>query len=122
MLYLVRMNLVDSARPSTADDGVNFIEEYILPTLDLCKKLQEQKRIVAGGPVSGAVALVLLVSAESPRELDDLLTSLPVWSRMQTEVTPLTTFDARAQSLRPRLDQLKGQARVTRMPARGGSR
>jgi muconolactone delta-isomerase len=75
---------------------------------ELCKKLQAEKKILAGGPMSGAIALVLIVNAESAQELDDLITSLPVWSRMETEVTPLTTFDGRALALQPRLEQLKG--------------
>ena len=59
--------------------------------------------------MSGAVALVLIVNVESVQELDDLLTGLPVWPRMETEVTPLTTFEGRARSLRPRLDRLKAE-------------
>jgi len=111
MQYLIRMSLAASSRPATPQEGADLIERFILPTLELCKKLEEQKKIVAGGPVSGAIALVLLVNADSAQELDDLLTSLPLWSRMETEVLPLSTFDVRAQALRPRLDQLKGQAR-----------
>ena len=60
--------------------------------------------------MSGTISIVLLVNAESAQELDDLLTVLPIWSRMETEVIPLSTFDVRAQSLRPRLEQLKAAA------------
>jgi hypothetical protein len=45
------------------------------------------------------VNLVLIVNAEPARELD-LITSLPVWPRMETAVVPLTTFEGRAESLR----------------------
>lgn len=113
MQYLVQLRLSSSARPMTPEDGVAFIEQFIFPTLELCKKLQEENKIAAGGPVSGAVALALIVNAESPQELDDLITSLPVWPRMETEVTPLTTFDARRQSLDARLEALKAQTRET---------
>jgi Muconolactone delta-isomerase len=61
--------------------------------------------------MSGAIGLVLIVNAESARELDDLVTSLPVWSRMETDVTPLTTFEGRAETLRPRLERWKAQTR-----------
>ena len=71
---------------------------------------------------TGTVALALIVNAESARELDDLITSLPVWSRMETEVTPLTSFDGRMQSLLPRLESLKAQAREIGMSAPGGGR
>ena len=111
MQYLVQMKLVPQGRPTTPDEGTAFIEQYIFPTLELCKKLQDEKKILAGGPTSGAVGLVLIVNAESARELDDLITSLPVWPRMETAVVPLTTFEGRAESLRPRLERQKEQLR-----------
>jgi muconolactone delta-isomerase len=111
MQYLVQMRLATSGRPTTTADGVDFIEKFIFPTLEMCKKLQEEKKILAGGPVSGAVMLALIVSAESVQELDELITSLPVWSRMETEVSPLTSFEGRKLTLRPRLEQLKAQVR-----------
>lgn len=111
MQYLVQMKLVAQGRPTTTEEGAVFIEQYIFPTLDLCTKLQDTKKILAGGPMSGAIGLVLIVNAESARELDDLITSLPVWPRMETDVTPLTTFEGRAQTLRPRLERLRAQTR-----------
>ncbi len=107
MNYLVQLKL--ASRPDTPQEGIVFIERFILPTLELCKRLEEEKRVVAGGPQSGAIALALIVSAESAGELDDLITSLPVWPRMETTVTPLSTFDVRMQAVRARLEQLKTQ-------------
>ncbi len=118
MQYLVQMKLVPQARPVTSEEGRAFIEQYIFPTLERCKQLQDDKKILAGGPMSGAIGLVLIVNADSARELDDLITSLPVWSRMESEVTPLTTFEGRAESLRPRLEQLKAETpRASERPA-----
>lgn len=108
--YLVQLKL--SSRPATPREGTVFIEQFILPTLELCKKLEAEKRIVAGGPLSGAIALALIVSAESAEQLDDLITSLPVWPRMETTVTPLSTFDVRMQAVRARLEQLKTQGGI----------
>jgi hypothetical protein len=122
MQYLVQLRLSGSARPTTQEDGIAFIEQYIFPTLELCKRRQEEKKILAGGALSGTVALALIVNAESARELDDLITSLPVWPRMETEVTPLTSFDVRMQALLPRLDALKAQAREGGKSAPGGGR
>jgi muconolactone delta-isomerase len=107
------MRLAASGRPATPAEGAVFIEQVILPTLELCTKLQDEKKIVAGGPVSGAVALALIVTAESARDLDDLITSLPVWPRMETDVTPLTSFEDRGLALRPRLEQIRAKARET---------
>ncbi len=120
MQYLVQLQLSSSSRPMSQKDGINFIEEFILPTLELCKKLQEEKKILAGGPMSADIALVLIVNAESAQELDDLITSLPIWPRMETQVIPLTTFDARMHSLLPRLEELKAQLREIGMSAPGG--
>jgi muconolactone delta-isomerase len=107
MNYLVQLKL--ASRPATPQEGTVFIEQFILPTLELCKKLEAEKRIVAGGPQSGAIALALIVSADSAEQLDDLITSLPVWPRMETTVTPLSTFDVRMQAVRTRLEELKIQ-------------
>lgn len=49
MQYLVQMKLVAPGRPTIADDGATFIEQYILPTLDLCRKLESENRITGGG-------------------------------------------------------------------------
>ncbi len=107
MQYLVQMRMIAQARPSSLEEGVALFNEYIHPTLELCKKLQDQRKILAGGPISGAIGLALIVQADSPRELDDLLTGLPVWPRMETEVTPLTTFEDRALSIQSRLGETR---------------
>ncbi len=112
MKYLVQMKLADSGRPTAAEAGIAFIEQLILPTLELCRELEFENKILAGGPVSGAVALVLIVNAESIQELDELITALPIWPRMETEVTPLTSFEGRMLSLRPRLEQLRAKSDV----------
>ena len=116
MNYLVQLKL--ASRPETPQEGIVFIEQFILPTLDLCKRLESEKKIVAGGPLSGAIALSLIVSVESVQELDDLIISLPVWPRMETTVTPLSTFDVRIQAVRSRLEQL----RLEQVKTQGGAR
>ncbi len=103
------MKLVAPGRPTTPEKGAAFIEQYIFPTLGLCKKLQGEKEILAGGAVSGAIGLAFIVEGESAREVDALITSLPIWPRTETDVTPLTTFEGRAEILRARLEQLKAQ-------------
>src|SRR5215472_1354616 len=52
MQYLVQMKLVPQGRPTTSEEGTAFIEHYIFPTLERCKKLQDEKKILAGGPMS----------------------------------------------------------------------
>ena len=109
MNYLVQMKLVNSSRPTSNEEGISFIEQYIFPTLEICKKLQDEKKIVAGGPVSGAIALAMVIRADSIQELDELIGSLPIWPRMETTVIPLTSFDGRMATLRPRLERLRAK-------------
>ena len=107
MNYLVHMKTAH--RPASPQEGTAFIEQRILPTLELCRKLEGERKIVAGGPVSGAIALFLIVAADSAQELDAVITSLPVWPLLETTITPLTTFDGRMHALRARLEQVKSQ-------------
>ena len=110
MQYLVDMKLAAYARPAGGpQDGISFIEQYILPSLEMCKKLEDEKKILAGGPANGAIRLVMIVSAESAQELDELIGSLPIWPQMETTVTPLTSFNGRMVALRPRLEGLKAK-------------
>ena len=102
MQYLVQMKIVPEGRPKGVEDGEIFFKEFIRPTLELCKKLQDDEKILAGGPTSGTIGLALVVRADSAKDLDDLVTSLPVWPRMETAITPLTTFEDRALSIERR--------------------
>jgi muconolactone delta-isomerase len=120
MQYLVQLRLKTSASPKTPEEGIAFIEQYIYPTLELGKKLQEEKKIIAGGPVSGMVAITFIINADSAKELDDVVTGLPVWPLMDTEITPLSTFDVRKEALLPRLEQRKAQAHKSEGRGRGG--
>jgi muconolactone delta-isomerase len=71
------------------------------------KRCKKKRKIVAGGPMSGAIGIVMMVEAGAALELDELIESLPVWPVMETSVTPLTTFDGRMVALRPRVELWK---------------
>src|SRR5262245_10381648 len=110
MQYLVDMKLAAYARPTGGlQDGISFIEQYILPSLELCKKLEGEKKILAGGPANGAIMLVMIVSSELVQELDELIESLPIWLQMETTVTLLASFSGRMVVLRPRLERFKAK-------------
>lgn len=111
MQYLVRLRLVNPSRPKTADEGLAFIERYILPTLERCEQLQAQGKVAAGGPVSGAVALNLIINADTAQGLDEVITALPAWPLMETTVTPLTTFADRRHAVLGMRERLAKAAR-----------
>ena len=110
MQYLVQMKLAAYGRPATPEEGAAFIEHYIFPSLEMCRELQAEKKILAGGPMSGTIGIAMIVNAESALELDELIENLPIWPRMETTVTPLTTFEGRRAALGPRLERLKNQS------------
>jgi len=107
MQCLVEMKLATHSRPNSPEDGIAFLEGYIFPSLEMLNKLEEEKKVIAGGPMTGTIGIALMVKAESAQELDELLASLPVWPLMETAVTPLTTFQGRSAAVRPRLERLK---------------
>ena len=86
---------------------MQYLEQLILPSLEACETLLEEKKIRSGGPAFGAIRLLLIVSADSAQELDELVSSLPIWPRMETTMVPLTTLGGRATSLRPKLEGRK---------------
>src|SRR5262245_44932434 len=79
ILFLVELDHVKSGLPLPPEGGQNFIEQVILPTLARAEKLVAEKKIVAGGPVLGRIALRLIIEADSPQEVDQLVSSLPIW-------------------------------------------
>lgn len=111
MQYLVQLRLIAGSRPTTADEGLAFIERYILPTLERCEQLHAQAKIVAGGPVSGSVALALIVKADTAQGLDEVITALPAWPLMETSVTPLATFADRRRTVLAMRERLAAAAR-----------
>ena len=107
MQYLVQMNITPQGRPASLEEGHAFFRSYIHPTLKRCQKLKEDGTIVAGGPISGTIGLALVIETDTVKELDELLTSLPIWTRMETTVTPLTTFGDRASAIEDRIKRLQ---------------
>jgi hypothetical protein len=49
----MEMKLADSARPKSPQDGVAFIEGFVLPSLEIMDKWQKEGQVLAGGPVAG---------------------------------------------------------------------
>ena len=106
MLFLVELDHVKSGAPMTPDAGRAFIEHIIFPTLARAEQLVAEKKIVGGGPAVGRIALRFIVEAASAADVDQLISSLPVWPLAETRVTPLVSFGERRQGLQRLLDNL----------------
>jgi hypothetical protein len=109
--YLVEMNFAPFASPPTPQEVAAFAERFALPTLDALEKLAAAGRILAGGPFLAAVGFSFVARAASPEELEEMVTGLPLWTRAQTRVVPLGTFEGRAATLRRRLRNAEASGR-----------
>jgi muconolactone delta-isomerase len=106
MLYLVELDHVKSGQTATPETARSFIEQIIFPTLERAKQLLAEKKILAGGTVVGRVAFRFIVEADSPQELDRIITSLPLWPLAETRVTPLLAFTDRREHVAALLEKL----------------
>jgi muconolactone delta-isomerase len=108
MIYLIEIDHVKSGAAPTPETGREFIEQIIFPTIALAEELVAEKKILAGGPVLGRVALRFIVQADSAQDVDRIVTGLPLWPLAETRITPLITFGERRAHAQAILDRLTG--------------
>ena len=107
MLFLIELNHVTSGTPLAPETGRAFIEHIIFPTLARAEEHLKAHKILAGGAVLGRVSLRFIVEADSLANVDQLLTSLPIWPLADTRVTPLLAFAERRQHAQALLESLQ---------------
>ncbi len=106
MLFLVELDHVKSGAFLTPEAGRTFIEQVIFPTITRAEQLVAEKKIVAGGPALGRIALRFILDVESLQEADGLISSLPLWPLAETRITPLIAFADRRNSVQSLLGSL----------------
>lgn len=106
MLFSVEMDHVKSGPALTPETGEQFIKEVVLPTIERAAQLVAEKKILAGGPVLGRVALRFIVDVDSLKEVDHIVTSLPLWPLAETQITALIGFDERRAHVQKMLERL----------------
>jgi hypothetical protein len=85
-LYLVSMNLRRADPLLPVDQLTEFVRDAILPSVEALTRLQAEGKVVSGGyPVGGRPAIVLLVEANTERELYEILEDLPLWEQVEVE-------------------------------------
>ncbi len=82
----------------------------IYTSIEAAVKLEEEKKVIAGGVLVGKRTGVVIVEVDSNEELDRLLTSLPLWGLMKIEVSPMQTFKEAVTRTRESLKQIKEAA------------
>jgi len=106
MKFLVELDHIKTGQPFTEDAARAFIEGIIFPTLAKAEQLTQQGRIVAGGPVAGRIALRFIADIETTQQLDQLVSSLPLWTVSDTRVTPLIDFSDRRAHIEALLQRM----------------
>ncbi len=109
MTFLVELDHVKPGSASTPETGQTFIREVILPTLARAEELLAAKRIVAGGPVVGRIALRFIVEADSLQEVDRIISSLPLWPLSESRVSPLISFAGRREQVQTLFKDLQNR-------------
>ena len=75
--------------------------------MEAVAKLQDQKKILAGGLVTGDRAVVLMLEAASNMDVSRLLLELPFWGIVKWDVKPLDPIRERVVEERKGIDHLK---------------
>ena len=106
MKFLVELDHVKTGQPLTEDTARAFIEGIIFPTIARAEQLVQEGRIVAGGPVAGRIAIRFIADVETTQQLDQLVSSLPLWTVADTRVTPLIAFSDRRAHVQALLERM----------------
>jgi hypothetical protein len=106
MLFLIELDHAKSGAMLGPEAGRAFIEQIIFPTLARAEELLKEKKILAGGPVVGRIALRFIAEADSLQDVDKIITSLAIWPLAETRVTPLIAFGDRRDHVQKLLEKL----------------
>ena len=106
MRFLVELDHIKTGQPLTQDAARSFIEGIIFPTIARAEQLVQEGHIVAGGPVAGRIAIRFIAEVETAQELDQLISSLPLWTVADTRVTPLIDFKDRRAHIQALLERM----------------
>jgi muconolactone delta-isomerase len=107
MKFLVELDHPKTGQPTTEESTRGFIERIIFPTLAKAEQFVKDGLILAGGPVAGRIALRFIVDVESPQQLDQLVTSIPLWALADTRVTSLIEFSDRRTHVQAIVERLE---------------
>lgn len=95
MKYLVQMTANEPPPTTKPQDAAGYIRPLVFPSLAKLTELDKSGKI-SGGVILGARALAFVVAAENNDEVDALIQSLPLWVMTTTKVTPMISFESRA--------------------------
>lgn len=106
-LYLVIGEYVDPGALLPPQGVVQMMEQAVLPSFEALAKLQEQKKVLAGGLYSGERKGAFILDVADNDEASRVTMSLPFWGLVKWTVTPMQSFRERASDEGKLVAQLK---------------
>ena len=79
----------------------------IIPAFEYVARLKAEGRMLAGGLPVGDRAFVCIIDAASNDEADRIVREMPTWGVLEWKVTPLQSFEARAEMERQVVQALR---------------
>jgi muconolactone delta-isomerase len=104
MLYLVTGDWIEDPTVS-AEAFPELWEQIVRPSLETLAKLVDDKR--TGGVFAGQRMGAFILDLSSHEEVGTVLASLPFWSRLKWNVTPLQSFRSAIERDRKAMENLK---------------
>jgi Muconolactone delta-isomerase len=107
-LYLAIGEYVEPGPLLPPQQVVQMIEQVVLPSFEAMAKLQDQKKIVAGGIYAGDRKGCFILDVASNDEVNRILQALPFWGLLRWTVVPMQGFRERAADERKAAETMKG--------------
>ena len=106
--------LVEGTRgplPPSPEQAIALLEEVVIPAFEYVGRLKAEGKVLAGGLPVGDRAFVCIIEAASNDEADRIVREMPTWGVLEWKVTPLQSFEARAEMERKAVQALKSAHR-----------
>src|SRR5499427_1349789 len=106
--------LVEAARgslPSSPEQAIALLEGTVIPACEYVIRLKAEGKVLAGGVLVGDRAFVCIIEAASNDEADRIVREMPTWGVLEWKVTPLQSFEGRAEIERKVVAALKSAQR-----------
>ena len=106
--------LVEGTRgplPPSPEQAIALLEEVVIPAFEYVGRLKAEGKVLAGGLPVGDRAFVCIIEAASNDEVDRIVREMPTWGVLEWKVTPLQSFEARAEMERKVVQALKSAHR-----------
>ncbi len=107
MLFLVKTEYVEVGALMPPEAAVSYVEQVVIPSLQMVAQWEQEGRILAGGTFPGERAGALVMEADSAEEVGQLLGSLPFWGQMKWEVRAMQSLSSVVERERGIVEQTK---------------